>query len=342
MKSFYVPGTHWTVAALYRWSDEPEDGYWVSDYGANGRVFGITGDTIVSGIFYRKLGLSAYGSYGFNYTLNCRSGPCVSDSSYCYSYDPLLFEYVGRVRIDSNRVYFILDMTSTSFDYFTSGSYVQGQEYLLYDFNILPGGGFNSEVSYDSGYRVVTIDSVLLSNGKHVSRYTDSVGNYWIWGIGGTSGPFGSYRTWWCIYVDEPYPGPGNEYWDSYSLCYNNPSFSYQFSYADSLMLSGVQNSCFDVNLLPPCYDHQSNSQVQSLNSPTANSITIYPNPTTSTLTISVPDSITSIAITNLLGQVVYSQQYNSQQVQVDVADLPKGVYFIKVNGGDVRKFVKE
>ena len=68
----------------------------------------------------------------------------------------------------------------------------------------------------------------------------------------------------------------------------------------------------------------------------------IYPNPATTSLTISASDRITAIAITNLLGQAVYTNQYNSTQVQVDVADLPAGVYFVKVNGLEVRKFVKQ
>ena len=71
-------------------------------------------------------------------------------------------------------------------------------------------------------------------------------------------------------------------------------------------------------------------------------SYTLSPNPAHKELTISGNDKITLVAITNLLGQTVYSQQYNTQQVQIDVADLPKGIYFIKVNGFEVRKFVKQ
>ena len=70
--------------------------------------------------------------------------------------------------------------------------------------------------------------------------------------------------------------------------------------------------------------------------------LSLYPNPATTQLTISAQDRITNIAISNLMGQVVYTNQYNSQQVQVDIADLTAGVYFVKVNGVEVRKFVKE
>ena len=73
------------------------------------------------------------------------------------------------------------------------------------------------------------------------------------------------------------------------------------------------------------------------------NHLTIFPNPTTTSLTIqSTNQPITSITITNLLGQTVYNQKCNSDNVQVNVSALPTGVYFVKVNGVEVRKFLKE
>jgi hypothetical protein len=71
-------------------------------------------------------------------------------------------------------------------------------------------------------------------------------------------------------------------------------------------------------------------------------SISIYPNPATTQLTIFAGENITGISINNLLGQTVYKSRYNSLQVQVDVSNLPTGVYFVKINGLDVRKFVKQ
>ena len=71
-------------------------------------------------------------------------------------------------------------------------------------------------------------------------------------------------------------------------------------------------------------------------------SIDIYPNPANTTLTITSTDNITNVIISNIIGQTVYTNQFNSSQVQVSVANLPTGVYFIKINGTDVRRFVKE
>lgn len=74
----------------------------------------------------------------------------------------------------------------------------------------------------------------------------------------------------------------------------------------------------------------------------TSKSISIFPNPTSSYLTVTSTNEISQIAISNLLGQTLFTHDYNSEKVEVDVADLPKGVYLIKINGTEVRKFVKE
>ena len=71
-------------------------------------------------------------------------------------------------------------------------------------------------------------------------------------------------------------------------------------------------------------------------------SASIYPNPATTSLTITSPTQITTLSVTNLIGQVVFTDHYNTGQVHIDVADLPKGLYFVKVNDTEVRKFVKE
>ena len=72
------------------------------------------------------------------------------------------------------------------------------------------------------------------------------------------------------------------------------------------------------------------------------NQISVYPNPATTALTIQSTNKINQIIITNLIGQTVYTLTCNTEQVQVNVANLPGGVYFVKINGSEVKKFVKE
>ena len=73
------------------------------------------------------------------------------------------------------------------------------------------------------------------------------------------------------------------------------------------------------------------------------NSFSIYPNPANQTLTISAVNNINAINVTNVVGQTVIYQQYNSKEkVELDIRYLPVGVYFVKVNGVYMQRVVKE
>jgi len=83
-------------------------------------------------------------------------------------------------------------------------------------------------------------------------------------------------------------------------------------------------------------------SAVPTINTNKA-AVSVFPNPAQSQLTISSTNQhINQVTITNLLGQTIYSKPHNSPQVQIDVSSLPTGLYIVKVNGSEVRKFVKE
>ena len=69
---------------------------------------------------------------------------------------------------------------------------------------------------------------------------------------------------------------------------------------------------------------------------------TVYPNPTDGVLTIqhsafNIPNS--EFRITNLMGQTVLTGSLNAETQQIDVSDLPQGMYFITF-AGETRKFV--
>ncbi len=69
----------------------------------------------------------------------------------------------------------------------------------------------------------------------------------------------------------------------------------------------------------------------------------LFPNPTTTNLSISNNGSIiNSVSIYNLIGQLLYNNEYNNTKVELYVGNLPKGVYIIKVNGYIIQKFIKE
>ena len=93
-----------------------------------------------------------------------------------------------------------------------------------------------------------------------------------------------------------------------------------------------------------------SNCVTQINNLPVSrDSIIIFPNPAKNTIAIQSIDPISKVIITDLLGEIVYNGAYTSKQVTVDVADLPSGIYLLKINSSYssteleiTRKFVKE
>lgn len=69
--------------------------------------------------------------------------------------------------------------------------------------------------------------------------------------------------------------------------------------------------------------------------------IAVAPNPASSEITIMCADRIEQLLITDMLGQLVLSQAADATQVQVSVAALPSGMYFVTVNNTAVTRFVK-
>ena len=80
---------------------------------------------------------------------------------------------------------------------------------------------------------------------------------------------------------------------------------------------------------------------IQKIDRPTGQ-ICIYPNPTDKEININSTEVIKSVEIENVLGQILYRNSFNSQKIMVSVNNFPNGIYLIKINGTEVRKFVKE
>ncbi len=71
----------------------------------------------------------------------------------------------------------------------------------------------------------------------------------------------------------------------------------------------------------------------------------VFPNPANKSFTITSANAIQEITIYNTLGQAVLSNSTNSNNINVDIATLPNGIYTIKatINGVDTfNKLVKE
>jgi hypothetical protein len=71
------------------------------------------------------------------------------------------------------------------------------------------------------------------------------------------------------------------------------------------------------------------------------NRINIYPNPADNNLVVETDATIKHIAIANIVGQTVYTGAFDTKKAHIDIAGLVPGVYLLKVNGTEVKKFVK-
>ena len=80
-----------------------------------------------------------------------------------------------------------------------------------------------------------------------------------------------------------------------------------------------------------------------STGSGTLGPLTVYPNPTHNVLiveTVCTPSLPTqTYRITNLMGQTLMSGTITAETQQIDVSNLPQGMYFI-IFAGETRKFV--
>ena len=69
--------------------------------------------------------------------------------------------------------------------------------------------------------------------------------------------------------------------------------------------------------------------------------ISYSPNPVTSVLDIKCEETIKSVSVLNTLGQIVYSKNYDENNLQLDLSGLPAGSYFVKVKNEEKMKFFK-
>lgn len=310
LDSFFVPGASWTEVVhtvYYPCSSGPT----VNTFGI---VYNVERDTVIARKVYHLLSYCHKGGYG--YSTNCASGGGSSTAG-AGGCGPIP-EIFAMVRTDSERVYFTLlkKLSGSLGNYYCD---TVGHEYLFYDYNLAMGSVVPA-TTLIGGITVTGIDSVALSNGVYVKRYNNRL----IYGIGDNAG----FVTYWNLYICGPGPTA-----DQFLLCYDNPHFNYHFTYPAGTLKGNLQNDCFDM------VKYMETNEVPTVVGGHVNSV--YPNPVKDKLHISAKDIITSVSISDPAGRVYYAGDSNTYEVQLDVADLPAGLYFVKINGTDVRRFVK-
>jgi len=92
----------------------------------------------------------------------------------------------------------------------------------------------------------------------------------------------------------------------------------------DTIYYDGRCLSNIAITVLPPL--------IVSTLSARNSAVEIYPNPSTTSLTVSSPYNISQIIITNLFGQTVSTNECNTQKAVINIETYPSGVYLVKVN----------
>jgi len=73
------------------------------------------------------------------------------------------------------------------------------------------------------------------------------------------------------------------------------------------------------------------------------NKVQLYPNPVQTELTISkIAVANSKVSVYNALGQKLMEKTANGTQAKFDVANLRKGMYFVRFSDGSSEKFTKQ
>jgi len=139
--------------------------------------------------------------------------------------------------------------------------------------------------------------------------------------------------------VNGPYPSYTYLNAGTYQVCLSLTTDSCTATYCDSLtvdsagiMRGGTQEG-FTINVLSPAQVTGINEQASIHN----NSINmkIYPNPSTGIFNISAS---ANIEVYNLIGDLILSE---NNTTSIDLTAAPKGMYYVKLNGGKIEKLIK-
>ncbi len=175
-----------------------------------------------------------------------------------------------------------------------------GGDLLWYDFSAEQGDTilypFYGEFVVDTVFEIITNDGV---NRKYF-ECDDVFNGFYIEGIGGTGGPFG-----------EPF---------------------YYFEAGTWLMC--VKDHQDQIIWGTECYDFTTSiSYPKKIN----HDMTIYPNPAFSSITIeslTTPSQNSFISISNTSGQQLITQEISNLRTEIDISNLPAGIYIVKLQSG--------
>lgn len=70
--------------------------------------------------------------------------------------------------------------------------------------------------------------------------------------------------------------------------------------------------------------------------------IHLFPNPAYEQLVITSSEKIYTLSICDVLGKIIHTEASDANRAELQIAHLPAGVYYLKVNNSEVKMFVKD
>ena len=111
---------------------------------------------------------------------------------------------------------------------------------------------------------------------------------------------------------------------------------------SDAIIMSSNRNLTTTPTLIDRLYYTKGTTQVLSVSKNDLESVVIYPNPTSDYLFVNGIKYTTSYKVSDSLGSIINSGVLTTSSNKIDVNFLPKGVYFLVLDGYKTNKFVKE
>ena len=192
--------------------------------------------------------------------------------------------------------------------------------------------GVGGVVSNMSFYYQLDMDTTSIA----MIEFSSDSGHTWV----------NVYDTAIAHYFDTVTPLANTTIWNYWSIgslgpimaLFSNDSIMFRFTYissSDTSLHPGWMIDDIDIQYI--CGE-----KTELIN--TSSNISLFPNPAQDELSVqSTGVPINSIVITNMYGQTIYSlQTVNREQQTIYVANLPPGIYLVRVNDTEVRKFVKD
>jgi hypothetical protein len=92
------------------------------------------------------------------------------------------------------------------------------------------------------------------------------------------------------------------------------------------------------------CYQLTFGKPIVNTNDSAGTSVSVFPNPTIDKITVTLPgkQQVVACKVSNILGQVIYRQNFREvSRFQITLPGAP-GMYFIECNFGNNRRVVKK